>query len=700
MKVCKIKTTEKSKKIKSIFSLDLFDKDLVSSSIAGDITLYNSMGEVLKTFKKHSCSALCVRFFPDGQNICVSYDDGVVVVYNREGDTLYSHKSHSGDVSGLAFTDNYLVSVGYDGFVVFYQIDGSKIVKKIKSHNEKITGVVYSRRNKLMVTQGSDGVVLYSGMDVVKRIPPSEGIILENFFSRMDWSVDGKLLACGLMFNNKANSVEIFDKDLMPKYSLIGHVAPVEVVAFNPNIYFQEKPYHIVALASQDLSISMWNTLKPFPFLLLKNVADMPILDMKWNEQGNVLYFCSYDGLINKLEFEEGELGDVSRRNEPNEEGELFLTEDNIKLHTIKKSKDLDKKLMTIKMGKKSKKIETIDKPGVDEIEDFVSKLPENVQQEANKNQKNINKKAATENKTPIPQELPPADKRKRKRVAPILLDDKNTFGTEKMFIFNYNKKSYSINNTEPFVKHYGDYKIELNKERTVVDIERNNIHFFSVAGEIKVLCCSRKYLCVFAGHLRIYDVRTGNLLFPFIGTCGVCFIDIYRNNILFLETDGKLTIIDVKKEKTSNTTLPASGEVLSVSFSKEYYVVVRFKDSQYFLDKASGLWYLKKNNWNTIHTQDTNFNNTIDETINKLENDFLVYKQTKRYDRMREVVKKFVRKISRINSVQEAVENKLRRMLVDLNSLGQSRFVNKILQKLNKKFNLQYFISDLLKTL
>lgn len=658
MKISKIKTNDKSKKQKSIFSIDLFDKDLVSSSITGDITLYDATGHIIKTFKKHTCPSLCVRFSPDGQNICVSYDDGVVVVYNRQGDTVYSHKSHSGDASGLVFTDSHLVSVGYDGFVIFYTLDGSKIVKKIKSHTEKISGVTYSKVNKLLVTQGNDGVVVYSGFNIIKRVPPSEGVVLENFFSRMDWSVDGKLLACGLMFNNKTNSVEIFDKDLKPIYSLIGHVAPVEVVAFNPNIYFQDKPYHIIALASQDLSISLWNSLKPFPFLLLKNSAEMPILDMKWNEKGNVLYFCSYDGLINKLEFDEGELGHVSRRETPTEEGDLFLTDENIKLHTIEKTKSKNKQEAATK--DKSKKVD-----GAEEA---------------------VKKSEQVEPKKP------------RRRVVPVLLEDKTTFGTDKLFIFNYKKAKSNTIKTDPFVKYYGDYKIELNKERTSVNIQRDDSHFFTVYGEINVVCCSRKYLCVSADTLRIYDVRTGNLLFPFIGTCGVCFIDIYKDKVLFLETDSKLSIIDIKKTSVKSTTIPSSGELLSVRFDKHYYVVCEFKDAKYFLDKSTGMWYLKKTKWNTVNTNDTDYINTIDETINKLENDFLVYKLSKNYHKMKEVVKKFVKIISHINNVQEVLENKLRRMLIVMNEMGQSRFVHNVLTKLNKKFNLQYFISDLLK--
>jgi hypothetical protein len=687
----------------------------------------------LRTFKKHSCSALCVRFSPDGKNICVSYDDGNVLIYDLEGEIKYTHKSHTGDVSGLVYTDSYLVSVGYDGFVIFYSVDGSKVVKKIKSHNEKITGVAYSKANKLMVTQGSDALILYSGMTIINKVETPSGVVLENFFSRMDWSQNGELLACGLMFNNKTNTAEIFDKNLNSIQSFVGHVAPIEVVAFNPNTYFMNKPYHIIVLASQDNSISLWNTQKPFPFLLLKNVVNMPILDMKWNDKGNILYFCSYDGLINKLEFNENELGDVSRREMPTEDGDLFLTTENVKLYTEEQNREFDKKIMKIKMGKTTNK-----KVGGDEKvinENIDSSLTEGVKhleisheekvdthntpkldQPTSKDldqptfkptsQQPLNQPTAQSttqdlNKPPvqssqISSSQPATPQTKRKRIVPTLLDDKSTFGSDKLFIFNYKKSTLDTRPLEEFSRKFGDFEIYLNKERSCLSVTRDTSLFYKIHGEIKVICASSKYLCVYSDVLKIYELRTGNLLFPAIGTVGICFIDIMKDKILYLEIDGRLTIID--KQTVTATTIPSSGELLSVNFSKNYFIICKFKDHEYFLDKSTGLWYLKNKEWNTPDTTDTDYTNTIDETLDKLENDFLIFKTAKNYQKMKNVVKKFIKKIGHSNSVQEVVENKLRRFLGDLNKMGQTKFVFKILGSLNKKFNLQYFVNDLLK--
>ncbi|EOB11317.1 histone transcription regulator [Nosema bombycis CQ1] len=748
MKISKIKLNGKVKNHKSIFSIDLFGDNLVSSSISGDISLYNDQVCVYELLKNILVLLVCT-IFSRWKKYCVSYDDGNVLIYDLEGEIKYTHKSHTGDVSGLVYTDSYLVSVGYDGFVIFYSVDGSKVVKKIKSHNEKITGVAYSKANKLMVTQGSDALILYSGMTIINKVETPSGVVLENFFSRMDWSQNGELLACGLMFNNKTNTAEIFDKNLNSIQSFVGHVAPIEVVAFNPNTYFMNKPYHIIVLASQDNSISLWNTQKPFPFLLLKNVVNMPILDMKWNDKGNILYFCSYDGLINKLEFNENELGDVSRREMPTEDGDLFLTTENVRLYTEEQNREFDKKIMKIKMVKTTnKKVGGDEKVINDNVDGSLTegvkhleisheekvdthntpKLNQPISEDRNQpvlkpdSQQPLNQPSQQPlihsppqplnqpiaqttnqdlNKPPvqssqISSSQPLTPQTKRKRIVPTLLDDKTTFGSDKLFIFNYKKSTLDTPFLEEFSRRFGDFEINLNKERSCLSVTRDASLFYKIHGEIKVICASSKYLCVYSDVFKIYESRTGNLLFPAIGTVGICFIDIMKDKILYLEIDGRLTIID--KQTVTTTTIPSSGELLSVNFSKNYFIICKFKDHEYFLDKSTGLWYLKKKEWNTPDTTDTDYTNTIDETLDKLENDFLIFKTAKNHQKMKSVVKKFIKKIGHMNSVQEVVENKLRRFLGDLNKMGQTKFVLKILGSLNKKFNLQYFVNDLLK--
>ncbi|KAM0674755.1 hypothetical protein GVAV_001945 [Gurleya vavrai] len=63
----------------------------------------------------------------------------------------------------------------------------------------------------------------------------------------------------------------------------------------------------VIAVGSQDRSVSLWSSKNPKPFLLIKNIFNQPILDMFWDEK--TLFVCSYDGFIKKLIFNDLELG-------------------------------------------------------------------------------------------------------------------------------------------------------------------------------------------------------------------------------------------------------------------------------------------------------------------------------------------------------------------------------------------------------
>jgi hypothetical protein len=429
----------------------------------------------------------------------------------------------------------------------------------------------------------------------------------------------------------------------------------------------------------------------------------------------------------------------------PTEDGDLFLTTENVKMYTEEQNREFDKKIMKIKMGKTTNKkvgdekvindnidssltegvkhleisheekddthnTPKLDQPTYEDLDKLVLKPTSQQplsqptfkpsseqplsQPSAQFTPQDLNKPPLQSSQISSSQPLTPQTK--RKRIVPTLLDDKSTFGSDKLFIFNYKKSTLSTRPLKEFFRKFGDFEINLNKERSCLSVTRDSSLFYKIYGEIKVICASSKYLCVYSDVLKIFELRTGNLLFPAIGTVGICFIDIMKDKILYLEIDGRLTIID--KQIVTTTTIPSSGELLSVNFSKNYFIICKFKDHEYFLDKSTGLWYLKKKEWNTPDTTDTDYTNTIDETLDKLENDFLIFKTAKNHQKMKNVVKKFIKKIGHSNSVQEVVENKLRRFLCDLNKMGQTKFVLKILGSLNKKFNLQYFVNDLLK--
>jgi len=95
--------------------------------------------------------------------------------------------------------------------------------------------------------------------------------------------------------------------------SLIGHTDAIECAAFHPGIFVRGKSsYAIVALGSQDRSVSLWVTATSQPFLVLAEAFSQCIEDIRWSSDGQCLYVASYEGSILTLRFEEGELERVA----------------------------------------------------------------------------------------------------------------------------------------------------------------------------------------------------------------------------------------------------------------------------------------------------------------------------------------------------------------------------------------------------
>ena len=99
--------------------------------------------------------------------------------------------------------------------------------------------------------------------------------------------------------------------------SLVGHSAPVEVVAFNPLLFKHTDSAgnmgftSICAVGSQDRGISVWRTHEPRPFVCIKELFEHSFLDLSWTPDGQSLFACSYDGTVAVLLFQSENLGEA-----------------------------------------------------------------------------------------------------------------------------------------------------------------------------------------------------------------------------------------------------------------------------------------------------------------------------------------------------------------------------------------------------
>lgn len=167
-------------------------------------------------------------------------------------------------------------------------------------------------------------------------------------YRRISWSPDGEYVSVPTASKGQTSLVSLISRSSQwsAKVSLVGHDTCCEVVRFNPTIYAWdggdsktgippvEKPlepnaeptnddsndnnaedarphfvYNIVATAGSDMTLSVWNTIKEKPLLLLKDIATKPISDLVWHPNGQSLLQSSMDGHITLYNFEDHELG-------------------------------------------------------------------------------------------------------------------------------------------------------------------------------------------------------------------------------------------------------------------------------------------------------------------------------------------------------------------------------------------------------
>lgn len=635
-----------------IFSLDVSGTCVATASLDGEVGLWDEEYKPIKTIRKHEGAVLCVRFSADGSLLASGGDDGVVFVYKRSGDVVASMSEHTNDVSNVLWADKFLVSVGYDGNVVLYDAKSFEVVRKTKPHDGQIKGISADKSFEYMCTQGEDGIVLYKNFEAVQKIDASQGVILESFFSRMSWTPDGKFFASGLCFNRKCNTVEIFGRDLKNECSLIGHVAPCEAVAFSPRMYKRDRRYYVAAVASQDLSLSLWCSLSPKPFLLVKNLTELPVLDMRWSEDGTRLLVCSYGGEVVQISVAEGDLGEAYNEEEEDGEEGIFFSMENRGMFEKGKGMSL--------AGGGGK----------------------------------------------------PLERKAKKVVRPVVISsdisdgDTGVKGVEVstnhsyLAIFNYNNKSL-ISRTKcgQVSKVFGDFSIELDEGRSCVSVKRGPKEFYRIHGAMEVVCVSSRYLCLYTGRIQLYHFKTGVLAMPFIYAGDVVAMDVLGKKLLYLRADGEYTVLSIDRCRVcAKGVLPRTDGLLSLRLDKRYFLIAEFPGEECFLGRRSSVWFPKAPRHNSIWTSDTNLASGHDETLAHLENELLMSHMVKDKRRQSKALRRVTRAVCRMKKIPDSLDLKLKSIVRRLVADGEKALAIQVLEKMNTNYVLQPLVFAMLK--
>ncbi|KDQ60101.1 hypothetical protein JAAARDRAFT_125533 [Jaapia argillacea MUCL 33604] len=306
----------------------------------------NKPPKLLCSLTMHSGPVLCVRWAHSGKWLASGSDDQVIMVWdhdpNAKGRVWGSDEvnvegwkflkrlvGHESDVTDLAWSpgDRYLASVGLDSQIFVWCGFTLDRLRVINQHQGFVKGVCWDPVGEFLATQSDDrSVKIWRTKDweqeaeVRKPFEDSPG---STFFRRLSWSPDGAHITASNATNNKGYvfiAAVITRATWTSEISLVGHENTVEVACYNPHIFLRNPTgpvqtsniCSVVALGSDDRSVSVWQTKSARPLIVAKEVFERPILDLSWSWSGRTLYAVSSDGTLGVLDFEAEELEGIA----------------------------------------------------------------------------------------------------------------------------------------------------------------------------------------------------------------------------------------------------------------------------------------------------------------------------------------------------------------------------------------------------
>lgn len=129
------------------------------------------------------------------------------------------------------------------------------------------------------------------------------------FFRRLGWSPCGHFITTTHGFQKPRHSAPVLERgEWSATFDFLGHNAPVIVVKFNHSMFRrnvtnaqeakavpvgwtngaskiggkESQPYNVIAIGSQDRTITVWTTASPRPLFVAKHFFTQSVVDLSW----------------------------------------------------------------------------------------------------------------------------------------------------------------------------------------------------------------------------------------------------------------------------------------------------------------------------------------------------------------------------------------------------------------------------------
>ncbi|KAJ1390242.1 WD40/YVTN repeat-like-containing domain superfamily [Sesbania bispinosa] len=329
-------------------------------SVSTDIENCDSSQRLLATLRDHFGSVNCVRWAKHGRFVASGSDDQVILIHERKpgsGTTEFGSgeppdienwkvtmtlRGHTADVVDLNWSpdDSALASGSLDNTIHVWNMSNGICTAVLRGHSSLVKGVAWDPIGSFIASQSDDKTVIIWRTSDWSLAHRTDGHWVKSlgstFFRRLGWSPCGHFITTTHGFQKPRHSAPVLERgEWSATFDFLGHNAPIIVVKFNHSMFRRNssnaqevksvpvgwtngasktgskepQPYNVIAIGSQDRTITVWTTASPRPLFVAKHFFTQSVVDLSWSPDGYTLFACSLDGSVATFHFEVKELG-------------------------------------------------------------------------------------------------------------------------------------------------------------------------------------------------------------------------------------------------------------------------------------------------------------------------------------------------------------------------------------------------------
>ncbi|XP_045812227.1 protein HIRA-like [Trifolium pratense] len=302
-------------------------------SVSTDMENYDPSDRLLATLRDHFGSVNCVRWAKHGRFVASGSDDQAILIHERKpgsGTTEFGSgeppdienwkvvmtlRGHSADVVDLNWSpdDSSLASGSLDNTIHVWNMSNGICTAVLRGHSSLVKGVAWDPIGSFIASQSDDKTVIIwrtSDWSLAHRTDGHWSKSLgSTFFRRLGWSPCGHFITTTHGFKKPRHSAPVLERgEWSATFDFLGHNAPIIVVKFNHFMFKKSssnsqeakpepvgwsngasktgskepQPYNVIAIGSQDRTITVWTTASPRPLFVAKHFFTQSVVDLSW----------------------------------------------------------------------------------------------------------------------------------------------------------------------------------------------------------------------------------------------------------------------------------------------------------------------------------------------------------------------------------------------------------------------------------